>query len=60
MSRLQLQLLNAYARNLQFGNGNENSNQRGIAIDTSKGMTEQKRHPRYRQCYFNPISCFRK
>lgn len=65
MSRLQMQLLNMY-RNYNNGGkfdglqgpGNYQSDK--FLLDQSKGMTEVKRHPRYRQCYFNPISSFRK
>ncbi|ALC39228.1 Ast-C [Drosophila busckii] len=53
MDRLQMLFAQyrptAYLRSPSYGNMNE-----------LYRMPESKRQVRYRQCYFNPISCFRK
>lgn len=52
LDRLQLQLLAQYAQNNAIG-GNG-------GWDQLYRAPEMKRQIRYRQCYFNPISCFKK
>lgn len=56
LDRLQMQLLANIA-------GSQNNNQ-GVYgpehYEQLLRMPETKRAVRYRQCYFNPISCFRK
>lgn len=52
LDQLQLQLLAQYAQNNAIG-GNG-------GWDQLYRAPEMKRQIRYRQCYFNPISCFKK
>lgn len=52
LDRFQLQMLAQYAQNNAIGNGG--------GWDQLYRAPEMKRQIRYRQCYFNPISCFRK
>ncbi|XP_038113051.1 uncharacterized protein LOC119767749 [Culex quinquefasciatus] len=52
LDRLQLQLLAQYAQNNAIGGGG--------GWDQLYRAPEMKRQIRYRQCYFNPISCFKK
>ncbi|XP_035909755.1 uncharacterized protein LOC118511129 [Anopheles stephensi] len=50
---LQLQLLAQYAQSNAISGG-------GGGWDQLYRAPEMKRQIRYRQCYFNPISCFKK
>ncbi|XP_058451389.1 uncharacterized protein LOC131430418 [Malaya genurostris] len=52
LDRLQLQLLAQYAQSNAIGSGG--------GWDQLYRAPEMKRQIRYRQCYFNPISCFKK
>ncbi|XP_058815474.1 uncharacterized protein LOC131678985 [Topomyia yanbarensis] len=52
LDRLQLQLLAQYAQSNAIGGGG--------GWDQLYRAPEMKRQIRYRQCYFNPISCFKK
>ncbi|XP_055595000.1 uncharacterized protein LOC129745714 [Uranotaenia lowii] len=52
LDRLQLQLLAQYAQSNAIGGGG--------GWDQLYRAPEMKRQARYRQCYFNPISCFKK
>uniref|UniRef100_A0A6E8VZM4 Allatostatin c n=4 Tax=Cellia TaxID=44534 RepID=A0A6E8VZM4_ANOCL len=51
---LQLQLLAQYAQSNAISGGG------GGGWDQLYRAPEMKRQIRYRQCYFNPISCFKK
>ncbi|XP_053676468.1 uncharacterized protein LOC128726672 [Anopheles nili] len=51
---LQLQLLAQYAQSNAISGGG------GNGWDQLYRAPEMKRQIRYRQCYFNPISCFKK
>ncbi|KXJ83430.1 uncharacterized protein LOC115266946 [Aedes albopictus] len=52
LDRLQLQLLAQYAQSNAIGGAG--------GWDQLYRAPEMKRQIRYRQCYFNPISCFKK
>ncbi|XP_055641300.1 uncharacterized protein LOC129778434 [Toxorhynchites rutilus septentrionalis] len=52
LDRLKLQLLAQYAQSNAIGGGG--------GWDQLYRAPEMKRQIRYRQCYFNPISCFKK
>jgi hypothetical protein len=59
LDRLQMQLLAQYAQNSNSIIGSNAGGGGGNYYDLYR-TPEIKRQIRYRQCYFNPISCFRK